>query len=186
MANTYRMTNTQGEVHRVRSSSFDGYPRWPGYVRLPWPRDEQPVYCVNAAEAFAQASCYPVLVVDETDGDRFVGIFGAEELAEYDRADYWRPTTEELKVAEWEEWAADHALAEAFVVAPVKGENVAWRAERNQINKDRAIQRRYSLRSQAARRRTGKRFPPLEGTLLEARNASRRAEERLRQPSNHA
>lgn len=160
MANDYRMTNTRGDVLMVRSSDFVGG-----------------IEYENAGARFAVESGHPVLVVDQTDGDRYVGIYGADPLPEdYDQPTHWRLREDNAKVAEWEEWAAGHALAEAFIVEPFSGENVAWREARNVEQRARAMRRRYVLLYRAARRRTGKQFPELTEALIEALDAARRAE----------
>lgn len=190
MANTYRMVNAEGAVRRRRSlttfhEAGDVYFDIDGFHFLSdrsgrGPRGtwEHVGFASNAAERFALESYgAPVLVVDETDSDRFVGIYGAKRLTTYHDELY--VTDYDRKVAEWWEWVAERALSEALIFQPHRGENKAWRWAKNAENHNKAIIRRYDLLYRAARYREGKVFPELTPALVAARDASRRAREAL-------
>lgn len=184
MSNDYRMTNTRGQVRHTKSRSFDGFPAFPRNV-CPDQYDNANFDVRNAAELFAYRTGCPVLVVDETDGFRFVGIYGATCLQPatrypWDPPGLYRWVTDDVdKVAEWLEWAAEHALDEALIWAPYEGEDRAFRLAKNHENQRKAIVRRYDLLLRAAKVREGTDAPPMTPELIAARDAARRARDAL-------
>lgn len=184
MSNTYKMTNARDEVRWSKSSQFSGFPRYPRLVR-PDPHDNADFGVRNAAEMFAYKTGCPVLVTDSDDGDRFVGIFGADALEpdprefhgldRYVYADAYRET-----VANWWAGAAEHALAEALIWAPIDGEDKAFRQRKNSENHNRAIIRRYQLLLRAERIRQDTDAPDMSAPeLIAARDAAGRARDAL-------
>lgn len=179
MANTYRMTAATGETRRVRSSRFDSFPEWPKHIR-PDPSDNLDFSAMNAAEKFAYKTASPVLVVDETDGDRFVGIYGAGQLEPGHRGrtglDRWvYAETHRAQVADWWQWAADHTLSEAPIWQPIDGEDREFRLRKNRENHNKAIERRYTLLLHAAKIRDDSDSPAMTDALRDARDAAERA-----------
>ena len=177
-----------GSGRTVRSS----WKRLERTVR-PDPHDNLDFTARNAAEVFAYRESAPVLVADETNGDYFIGIYGAQTLEPHDSLRARDPATGlerwvshyayREQVADWWAWAAEHALAEALIWAPIKGESKTFRAAKNAENKNKAIIRRYDLLLRAAKIRANAEMPELTPELIEARDASRRAHEALEQAS---
>lgn len=117
MSNTYKLTNAKGEVRRVRSLTqfhvsgevyydLDGFHFRDDFdERAPRSSWDHEGYVRNAAERFVLESYKaPVLVVDETQGDLFIGIYGAEYAHD------WDGTVTVL--AEWRELERKHRALE--------------------------------------------------------------------------